>query len=394
MSLLTLRTVRKDWRALFRMFALALAVVFTLVALRETGPRVPDAAALLDRIDELTRVVEALKVAHVGAGDAVEDLRRTMDKHTTVHVAGAPAAAAGGGGKRLIFYNRPPKTGSTSVRMAMRMALMAVGQRSAKCFETIPWNEMGLRTIVNRRDVDFYGCHTRLTPERFAIVSHLRGGNVTFLTSTRAADNIVLSAYLQKHRDRNIYDIDDDEGIAAELARYTRHVSEYPVNALYAFHGADEPLTTCPVTWAHVEAMRVVASRYEAVIDLSRPAESAAMVAAVTGLTPDFALHMNERMSNHSRMIATLAAVNTTHRSCGNELVHTVLTQQFQIIKDRLMQNRCFDEATGEGRLCDRVELTRETIAEHTRRESFDARAALRAAEAAATVTPVATRSP
>lgn len=274
--------------------------------------------------------------------------------------------------QRLLFYNRPPKTGSTSVRFAMKAALDDAGLTSAKCFNRIEWNEMGLRTIINRRQVDFYGCHTRMFDWRFTIVSNMRAGNVVFMTSTRRANDIVLSAYLQQHRERDVLAIRGESEIAKEVQQYKAFVKKYPVNALYMYHGAGEELTTCPVQWRHIEAMRRIAERYEIIIDLERPEESAAMVQIVTGLRPNFNIRMNERTTEDGPMLRQLRKVNTSSVSCGNELVHQVLMQQFNIIKDRLMQNRCFDEDSGTFELCEIVALKRGSLVERNRNDSID----------------------
>lgn len=280
--------------------------------------------------------------------------------------------------KKLVFYNRPPKTGSTTVRIAMKKALDSAGMRAAKCFNMIEWNEMALRTIINRRDVDFYGCHTRLIPSRFSQIANMRNGNVTFITNTRNPKNIILSAYLQANRDRDIASITDDAAIAAEIEKYKQHIEAYPIDALYRYHGADVPLTKCPAEFIHVDAMRRVAERYEVVIDLERPEESAAMVESVTGLKPSFNERYNERTTDTSgKMLSTLLTVDSSHKECGNQLVHDILKQQFNIIKDRLMQNRCFDESTGTFKLCEKAELKTDSIMERNRQESYRERANL-----------------
>lgn len=295
-----------------------------------------------------------------------------------VHLTASSVSASTTQQAPLVFYNRPPKTGSTTVRIAMKKALDDAGIRAAKCFNMIEWNEMGLRTIINRRNVGFYGCHTRLTSDRFQEISSMRNGNVTFITNTRNPKNIILSAYLQANRDRDISSITDDAQIAEEVEKYKQHIEAYPVDALYRYHGSDVQLTKCPAEFIHVDAMRRVAERYEVVIDLEKPEESTAMVEAVTGLRPSFSERYNERTTDLSgKMLSTLASIDSSHKECGNQLVHDVLVQQFNIIKDRLMQNRCFDEATGSPKLCEKTVLKKEEITERSRKESFKERTQL-----------------
>lgn len=342
-------------------------LVFTVIALiyvvtRPAPDLTPDISTVLSRLDEL------------------QESQRQVAQAAAVR----PEITVSGGEnyqRRLIFYNRPPKTGSTTIRIAMKKALDEVGMKSAKCFNMIEWNEMALKTIVNRRNVDFYGCHTRLTNARYAQVSQMRGGNVTFVTNTRDPENIILSAYLQANRARDIASITNDEEIRKEVEQYKKHVEAYPVHALYGYHGADHPLTRCPIEWLHEDSMRRVAERYEVVIDLERPEESAAMVEAVTGLRPDFTGHFNQRTTDTSgKMLSTLKSIDTSHKTCGNELVHRVLLQQFNIIKDRLMQNRCFNEDTGSFEMCDKTTLKKEEIIERTRAESYKILSGLREA--------------
>lgn len=327
-------------------------------------------------------VVTATAFFMLGSARDVPGFRSQFNKHIKqLRQLSATAASSGySPHKRLLFYNRPPKTGSTTVRVAMRKALDDAGLVAAHCFNMIEWNEMALRTIVNRREVDFYGCHTRLIRERYKDVADMRGGNVTFMTSTRDPTNIIFSAYLQANRDKDFESITDKAEIAAEVKRYKQHISTYPVNALYGYHGADVPLTECPYQFVHEAAMRKIAERYEIVVDLERPKESAALVEIVTGLKPDFNVQYNTRTTDlSSPMLSALAKVDTSSRSCGNALVHKVLLQQFNVIKDRLMQNRCFDEANGTFELCDRTLLKKSTVVERNRNESFDERNRLRA---------------
>lgn len=280
--------------------------------------------------------------------------------------------------RKLLFYNRPPKTGSTTIRIAFKEALDKLGMVSARCFNRIEWNEMGVKTIINRREIDFYGCHTRLITRRYKDIAHMRNGNVTFITSTRDPKNIILSAFLQFNRDRDIPKITDPEQMNVEVQRYKEYIEKYPVDALYRYHGAENVLRGCPVQWEHQESMRFIAERYEVIIDLDRPEESATMVEAVTGLRPDFSGMYNTRTTDTSRpMLAELMKVDASHKTCGNALVHQTLKQQFNIIKDRLMQNRCFDEDTGTYALCEKAALTMGEIRERNRKESFQARTRL-----------------
>lgn len=277
----------------------------------------------------------------------------------------------------LVIYNKPPKTGSTTIRVAMSKAMAEKNLKSAHCFSMTEWNDMGLRTIISLHDIGFWGCHTRLFQQRYNAISSMRGGNVIFMTSTRDSANIILSAYLQFHRARQsqIMSMTDENDIKNEVQQFRTFVDKYPVDALYSFHGATVPLKECPPQWSHTFAMREIAERYQVVVDLERADESAVMVERVIGVRPDFGVWLNPRTTDNSHpVISALMAVDTSHRSCGNELVHSVLKQQFNIIKDRLMQNNCFDEATGSYDLCDKVKLTSSSIQVRSRTERMEER--------------------
>lgn len=255
----------------------------------------------------------------------------------------------------LIFYHRPGKTGSTTIRIAMSQAMRAVGRRAAHCFNRVEWNEMGWKLIL--ANVDFYGCHTRLTNHRYRDIQD-RHHNVLFMTSTREASSIVLSTYLQRNRHRSIANISDPIAMAEELDRYRTFVdTEFPIDHLYGFHVPDgsPPLTSCPPTEHHVIAMRHAAERYDIVVDIvDQPQISEALVAHRTGgaIRPNFfGPPFNVRADPASPMIAALQRVDTTHRTCGNALVHEILSQQLDLLRDRLLEESCFDEVLG---ACDR----------------------------------------
>lgn len=267
--------------------------------------------------------------------------------------------------QRLILYNKPPKTGSTTIRVAMTELMEKNNMNAAHCFRRTEWNDMSIRSIVNLHKIDFWGCHLRLTKDKVNNLMMMRGGNVVFMTSTRRPENIILSSYLQynRNREREILSRTSEGDIQKEVALYKSFVDQYPIDALYVFHGAEEPLKECPVKWPHVLSMREVAERYEIVVDVTRPEESAAMVQRVTGLRPNFGEWLNQRTTNHSNpVIKAFLNVDTSHRECGNDLVHKTLMQRFNIIKDRVMENECFDEMTGRFERCDSVKMTTEHL--------------------------------
>lgn len=278
--------------------------------------------------------------------------------------------------RRLLFFNRPPNTGSDSAHKAIEEAVKGAGLLSASCFERMHWNEMVMRTSLNRDGIDFYGCRARLPSDRSREVAQMRDGNVTFVTSTRDSTEVILSSYLEVNRARNLLDVTDPESIGKEVDSFRSYVAKYPVDALYNFHGAHIPMQSCPTKWQHVMALRLVVSRYEVVVDLRKPEESAEMIEIVTGLRPDFRAPQDEdrEMDLSNPMLAALSRVDVSKASCGNELVHKVLRQQFNVIKDRLMQNRCFDEPTGTFELCERAVLKKSEVVERTRSESFRVR--------------------
>lgn len=277
--------------------------------------------------------------------------------------------------RRLLFFNRPPNTGSDSVHKAIEKAVKGAGLSSASCFSRMHWNEMVMRTSLNRGNIDFYGCSARMPMERFCEVAQMRNGNVIFVTSTRDPAEVILYSYLEVNRARNLLDVSDPESIRKEVDSFCGYVAKYPVDALYNFHGGHIPLVSCPAKFQHLLA-RLVVSRYEVVVDLRKPEESAEMMEIATGLRPDFCAPQYEdrEMDLSNSMLAALSRVNVSKANCGNELVRKVLRQQFNVIKDRLMQNRCFDEPTGTFELCERAVLKKSEVVERTRKESFRVR--------------------
>lgn len=287
------------------------------------------------------------------------------------------AAPSSGQPKRLVVYNKPPKTGSTTIRVAMSKAMAKKNMKSARCFSMTEWNDMSVRSIVNIHNIDFWGCHVRLHENRYKTIASLRNGNVLFMSSTRDPKSIILSAFLQQNRARQdeILSCTKESDITKEVKLFKQFVDEYPIDALYDFHGAAVPLKECPPRWSHVLAIREVAERYEIIVDLERPEESAAMVEKIVGVKPDFDLWLNPRTTNTTNpVLSAFLNVDTSHRSCGNDLVHKVMLQRFNLIKDRLMQNGCFDEDTGTYELCDKVKLTLHSITERTRLEILQER--------------------
>lgn len=273
--------------------------------------------------------------------------------------------------RQLIFYNRPGKTASTTVRIAMRRALREKGMTAAKCFNRLEWNQMAFRSIINRRLVHFYGCHTILTNRRYREIQAMRSGNVIFMTSTRHPERVMLSSYMQDTWHRNVVAIRNVTEMKQEMERYENYITNYNVGGLYSFHVTDTPLLSCPYKYTHLLAMRRAAERYEIVVDMQRPEESAVIVEIVTGLKPNFSIRFNEKTTSSTPMLKVLERIDTSHKNCGNELAHRVLIEQFNLIKDRIMQDRCFDEETASSAICDRILLTVGRSTERSRVESY-----------------------
>lgn len=287
---------------------------------------------------------------------------------------------------------------------------------------------MALRTILNNNNmgassqqqqqqqkrVDVYTCRLQLSKARYRALQEQRGHNVTFMTSTVDPVVMVTASYLERvfgtaaginasewiHKvlssSATLSDERDNSSKTGNnvhtnvIKGFRTFVKQFPVGALYDFHGADEDfaLTECPTRYEQMASLRRIVSRYEAVIDLDRPAESAALVDIVTdgGLKPDFdtasttttavttALMLRQKEYREHSLINGLLQVaqnlSSTHL-CGHQLVHGMLVQQFNLIKDRLLQNRCFDEDSGTFRLCELMPLHRDNMRERTRDESF-----------------------
>lgn len=283
---------------------------------------------------------------------------------------------------------------------------------------------MALRTILNnnkgtssspqqQQRVDVYTCRLQLSKARYRALQEQRGHNVTFMTSTVDPVVMVTASYLEQvfstaagknasewilkvlsssstlSDERNSNSSGTGKNVYTTVIKgFRAFMKRFPVGALYDFHGADEDfaLTECPTRYEQMASLRRVVSRYEAVIDLDRPAESVALVDIVTdgALTPDFdtattaatttALMLRQTKYREHPLISGLLQVaqnlSSTHL-CGHQLVHGMLVQQFNLIKDRLLQNRCFDEDIGTFRLCELMPLHRNNMRERTRDESF-----------------------
>lgn len=279
------------------------------------------------------------------------------------------------GGGHLLIYNRAPGgAGSGAVAAAMNEAYVAHGRRAAHCFKHASYNEMSLRTVINRDRVDLYACSIKLTKQRYRDLMTFRGGNVTLMTSTTSATNAMVGAYLAQALATNnasVESVTDDEGIANHVRLYKRFMEEsYDIGEVYNFHGAGEEFTlhSCPTEYEHLAALQRIAARYEIIVDLDKPEESAALVEIVTGVRPDFTTR-----TTTSPLVMALAQVDVPdHRGCALQLVHRLLTLQFNLIKDRLLQNRCFDEHKGSFHLCDFMPLRKENVTDRTRQQSFD----------------------
>lgn len=291
---------------------------------------------------------------------------------------------------------------------------------------------MALRTVLNNNNkgassspssqhqqqqqqrVDVYTCRLQLSKARYRALQEQRGHNVTFMTSTVDPVVMVTASYLERvfgvaagnnvsewiHKVLSssspiLPDERNNKNNSRTSNKYTSvikgfeaFVKRFPIGALYDFHGADEDfaLTECPTRYEQMASLRRVVSRYEAVIDLDRPAESTALVDIVTdgSLKPNFdtattaatttaSMLRQDKHRGHpliSGLLQVARNLSGTHL-CGHQLVHGMLVQQFNLIKDRLLQNRCFDEDSGTYRLCELMPLHRDNMRERTRDESF-----------------------
>lgn len=162
-----------------------------------------------------------------------------------------------------IVYNKPAKTGSTSIQSAMIAWAKSSGRRGIKCSSYIAKASMQLRECI---PYDSSRCavlttHMELDRDTRELLANRLGGRFVSVTSTRAPVQRIVSLYMQMRRMR----VDEARKNMSDIESFARGLNPWD---LYNYHSGEARTGSCPMEEVEKRVLVKLVKHYDIVVDM------------------------------------------------------------------------------------------------------------------------------
>ena len=172
-----------------------------------------------------------------------------------------------------IVYNKPHKTGSTTIQQGLLAWARASGRRAVACSPYVARNSMALRECipVAERRCAVVASHLELDDGTRRLLRRRLGGDFVSVTSTRAPEARLVSLYLQTRQ------ISAREAGARmpDMAAFLRRHNPWE---LYNYHTGGARAGACPLDEPGRQAVVNLVKHYDVVLDVDEREVSRAIL--------------------------------------------------------------------------------------------------------------------
>lgn len=231
-----------------------------------------------------------------------------------------------------IVYNKPAKTGSTSIQTAMISWAKSSGRRGIKCSAYIAKTSMQLRECIphDSSRCAVLATHIELDAGTRELITKRLGGDFISMTSTRAPQERLVSFYMQTKKIRSA----EAQEHMGEIAAFARGMNPWD---LYNYHTGEARTGRCPLDEMEKRVLVNMVKHYDIVLDMDLPDESNAILKNY-----DLFQLSKKRLNNRGSEKLVLnkeARLAIKKVSCVEEEMHRLF---------RLRMASLYEKATGE----------------------------------------------